>query len=170
MGNVKKSIAKRTSHQRQYERKVNKRQMQTQESKVNTGKVLYVGLVIIQSSRTESIKQNTSSRLGNDVDIDDADIRPVYDEEPMVEFASQVNVKNDLSKQVTPHYVPKLPDSAFAKPRHVITSSESRNSSKNMPRFSSNDMVHNHYLEENRKKTQERNRNSKSSVMPSPRL
>ncbi|GJW54408.1 hypothetical protein Tco_0098493 [Tanacetum coccineum] len=28
------------------------------------------------------------------------------------------------------------------------------NSSKNMPRFSSNDMVHNYYLEESRKKTQ----------------
>ncbi|GJT94660.1 hypothetical protein Tco_1090178 [Tanacetum coccineum] len=34
-----------------------------------------------------------------------------------------------------------------------------------MPRFSSNDMVHNYYLEEDKEKTQERNRNSKSSVM-----
>ncbi|GJU30228.1 hypothetical protein Tco_1173817 [Tanacetum coccineum] len=46
---------------------------------------------------------------------------------------------------------------------------ESRNSSKNMPRFSSNDMVHNHYLEEARKKTQEKGRNSEPSVMPSTR-
>ncbi|GJS64361.1 integrase, catalytic region, zinc finger, CCHC-type containing protein [Tanacetum coccineum] len=36
-----------------------------------------------------------------------------------------------------------------------------------MPRFSSNDMVHNHYLEEAKKKTQERGRNSKPSMMPS---
>ncbi|GKB37982.1 hypothetical protein Tco_0882924 [Tanacetum coccineum] len=36
-----------------------------------------------------------------------------------------------------------------------------------MPRFSSNDMVHNHYLEEAKKKTQERGRNSRPSVMPS---
>nr|GEX84071.1 hypothetical protein [Tanacetum cinerariifolium] len=43
----------------------------------------------------------------------------------------------------------------------MIASSESRNSSKNMPRFSSNDMVYNHYLDEARKKTQERDRNSK---------
>ncbi|GKE45738.1 hypothetical protein Tco_1473022 [Tanacetum coccineum] len=49
----------------------------------------------------------------------------------------------------------------------MIASSESRNSSKNMPRFSSNDMVHNHYLDEARKKTQKRDRNSKTSVMPS---
>ncbi|GJS70350.1 hypothetical protein Tco_0703191 [Tanacetum coccineum] len=47
----------------------------------------------------------------------------------------------------------------------MIASSSSRNSSKNMPRFSSNDMVHNHYLKEAKKKTQERNKNSRSSVM-----
>ncbi|GKB82230.1 hypothetical protein Tco_0949125 [Tanacetum coccineum] len=52
----------------------------------------------------------------------------------------------------------------------MITSSESRNSSKNMPRFSSNDMVHNYYLDEARKKTQEIDRNSKTSVMPSTRF
>ncbi|GJS72487.1 retrovirus-related pol polyprotein from transposon TNT 1-94 [Tanacetum coccineum] len=33
-------------------------------------------------------------------------------------------------------------------------------------RYSSNDMVHNHYLEEAKKKTQERGRNSRPSVMP----
>ncbi|GJW42467.1 hypothetical protein Tco_0071266 [Tanacetum coccineum] len=52
----------------------------------------------------------------------------------------------------------------------MIASSLTRNSSKNMPRFSSNDMVHNHYLDEARKKTQERDRNSKSSMMPSARF
>ncbi|GJY93413.1 hypothetical protein Tco_0509195 [Tanacetum coccineum] len=52
----------------------------------------------------------------------------------------------------------------------MIASSSSRNSSKNMPRFSSNDMVHNHYLDEARKKTQERDRNSKTSVMSSARF
>ncbi|GJW87186.1 hypothetical protein Tco_0162526 [Tanacetum coccineum] len=52
----------------------------------------------------------------------------------------------------------------------MIASSESRDSSKNMPRFSSNDMVHNHYLDEARKKTQERDRNSKTNVIPSARF
>ncbi|GJU01222.1 hypothetical protein Tco_1111560 [Tanacetum coccineum] len=37
MGNVKKFFAKRTHHQRQYDRRVNKRQLQTQESKIDTG-------------------------------------------------------------------------------------------------------------------------------------
>ncbi|GJS89832.1 hypothetical protein Tco_0772468 [Tanacetum coccineum] len=82
-------------------------------------------------------------------------------------FASQVDVNNVLSKPVTQHYLPKRRESAFAKPNHMIASSSSRNSSKNMPRFSSNDMVHNYYLEEAKKKTQERDRKSTTSVMPS---
>ncbi|GJU52852.1 gag-pol polyprotein [Tanacetum coccineum] len=83
-------------------------------------------------------------------------------------FASQVDVNNNLSRPVTQHYLPKRREFAFAKPDHMIassSSSSSRNSSKKMPRFSSNDMVHNHYLDEARKKTQERDRNSKTSVM-----
>ncbi|GJW52232.1 hypothetical protein Tco_0093583 [Tanacetum coccineum] len=68
MGNVKKSVAKRTRHQRQYDRRVNKRQMQTQESKTNTGKALDVDLVIKESSGTESKVQDDSSRSGNDTD------------------------------------------------------------------------------------------------------
>ncbi|GJZ27815.1 hypothetical protein Tco_0572462 [Tanacetum coccineum] len=71
-------------------------------------------------------------------------------------FASQVDVNNVLSKPVTQHYLPKGRESAFAKPNLMIASSSSRNSSKNMPRFSSNDMVHNYYIEEAKKKTQER--------------
>nr|GEZ41797.1 hypothetical protein [Tanacetum cinerariifolium] len=55
--------------------------------------------------------------------------------------ASQVDVNNDLSKPVTTHYLPKERESTVVKSHHVIASSESRNSSKNMPRFSSNDMV-----------------------------
>ncbi|GKD16608.1 hypothetical protein Tco_1205766 [Tanacetum coccineum] len=85
-------------------------------------------------------------------------------------FSIQVDVSNNLSRPVTQHYLPKRRESAFAKPNHMIASSESRNSSKNMPRFSSNNMVHNHYLDEARKKTQERDRNSKTSVMPSARF
>ncbi|GJR59984.1 hypothetical protein Tco_1502146 [Tanacetum coccineum] len=38
-----------------------------------------------ESIRTDSIVQDDSSRSGNDTDADDADIRPIYDEEPMAE-------------------------------------------------------------------------------------
>ncbi|GJT46423.1 hypothetical protein Tco_0955138 [Tanacetum coccineum] len=58
MGNVKKSVAKRT---------------------------LDVDLVITESSGTKSKVQDDSSRLGNDTNADDADMRPIYDKEPMAE-------------------------------------------------------------------------------------
>nr|GEW17982.1 hypothetical protein [Tanacetum cinerariifolium] len=85
-------------------------------------------------------------------------------------FASQVDVSNNLSRPVTQHYFSKRRKCVFAKPDYMIASSESRNSFKNMPRFSSNDMVHKHYLDESREKTQERDRNSKTSVMSSARF
>ncbi|GJS78650.1 hypothetical protein Tco_0728531 [Tanacetum coccineum] len=219
-----KSIDKRALHKRKYDSQVNERQMQTTEEKIDTSNALDASLVDTESSVTESKEQDISNRSGNDAHAKDADIRPIYDEEPMDEvqstakinvfasgqqireatefnnegrgkpvlqphrnqlvvrqpaafkserprilkprFASQVDVNNDLSKTVTPHYLPKERESAFVTPHHVIASSESKNSSKNMPRFSSNDMVHNHYLEEAKKKTQERGRNSIPSVMP----
>nr|GEU82673.1 hypothetical protein [Tanacetum cinerariifolium] len=267
MGNVKKSVTKRTHHQRQYDGRVNKRQMLTQKSKIDTGKAVNDDLVVTESSGTESEVQHDNSRSGNDTNADDADIRPIYDEEPTAKenktlkkhykdlydsikitrsktiehttsllannadlkaqiqekvfaiaalkndlrklkgnnvdtkyaktsvlgkpvlqslrnqlvvrqlnafkfvrpqmskprFAFQVDVNNNLSRPVTQHYFSNKRASAFAKPDHMIASSSSRNSSKNMPRFSSNDMVHNSYLEEARRKTQERNKNSKSS-------
>nr|GEU85723.1 copia protein [Tanacetum cinerariifolium] len=85
------------------------------------------------------------------------------------EQAKNVDVHDDLSKPITTHYLPKEREVASAKPHHMIASSNSRISSKNMTRYSSNDMVHNHYLEEAKKKTQERSRNSKPSLMPSAR-
>ncbi|GJU29976.1 hypothetical protein Tco_1173565 [Tanacetum coccineum] len=53
---------------------------------------------------------------------------------------------------------PKGKDSAFAKPTDMIASSSSRNSSKNMPTFSSNDMVDKSHPREARKRQQERDR------------
>nr|GEY05617.1 hypothetical protein [Tanacetum cinerariifolium] len=190
---------------------------------------------------TESKEKDISNRSGNDAHDDSANIRLIYDEEPMAKvqttteinvfaigqqhtkqpefnnegevdqnakechdtflgkpmlqshrnqsvvrqptafrserpriskprFAFQVDVYNDLSKPVTTHYLPKEREAAFAKPHYMIASSNSRISSKNMPQFSSNDMVYNHYLEEAKKKTQERSRNSEPSLMPSARL
>ncbi|GJV84036.1 hypothetical protein Tco_1523934 [Tanacetum coccineum] len=78
-------------------------------------------------------------------------------------FASQVDVNNILSKPVTPYYLPKVIESMFVKPHHAIASSLSRNSSKEV--YWSNDMAHNYYLEEAKKKTQDKNMNLKPSVM-----
>ncbi|GJX98135.1 hypothetical protein Tco_0355154 [Tanacetum coccineum] len=230
---VKKSIDKRALHKRDYDSRVNERQMQTAKEKVDTSKSLNASLVDTESSETEFKKQDTRSRSGNDADADNANIKPVdqnaeqchdirplptkltdnqitvlsnqslesgniclkktvarfqkdfskleahcinlklkYQNQALKEgqhgqfskFASQVDVNNDLSKLVTTHYLSNERESAFAKPYHVIASSESRNSSENMPRFSSNDMVHNHYLEEAKKKTQERGKIFESST------
>nr|GEW41297.1 integrase, catalytic region, zinc finger, CCHC-type, peptidase aspartic, catalytic [Tanacetum cinerariifolium] len=199
--------------------------------KVDTSKALDASLVDTESSVTESVEQDTSSRSENDAYADNIDIRPIYDEEPMAKergfaiaslknelrkltgnsvntkfgkssilgkpvlqphknqlvirqptvfkserprisklwFAPEVDVNNNLPKPVTTYYLPKEREYISAKPHHMIASRNSRNSSKNMPRFSSNDMVHNHYLEEAKKKTQECGRSSRPSVVHSAR-
>ncbi|GJS72450.1 hypothetical protein Tco_0705291 [Tanacetum coccineum] len=256
MESIKKSIDERALHKREYDTRVNERQMQITEGNVDTSIALDASLVDTESSGTESKEQDISSRLGNDAHADDANIKPIYDEEPMAEvqlttecnvFATgqqqteqpefnnegevdqnaeqchdklkinEAKVKHDIdvietinieleykvakllkeNETLKKHYK-ELSDSikitraktiehttsliaqnaefkaeresAFAKPHHVIASSESRNSAKNMPRFSSNDMVHNQYLEKARKKTQESGKNSRPSVVPSARL
>ncbi|GJT38369.1 hypothetical protein Tco_0938234 [Tanacetum coccineum] len=85
MSNVKKFVAERTRHKRLYDRRVNRRQMLKQESKVDSGKELDASLVVTKISGTKSGKQDTSSRSGNDADADNAYIKPIYDEEPMAE-------------------------------------------------------------------------------------
>ncbi|GJZ67987.1 hypothetical protein Tco_0631227 [Tanacetum coccineum] len=69
-----------------YDRRVNKRQMQTQESKIDTGKAVDDDLVVTESNGTESEVQDDNISSGNDTDADDADIRPIYDKEPLARF------------------------------------------------------------------------------------
>nr|GEW08560.1 Gag-Pol polyprotein [Tanacetum cinerariifolium] len=161
---------------------------------------------------TKSKEQDTSSRSGNDAHDDDANIRPIYNEEPMAEVQTTAEIDvftigqqhieqpefNNEEEVVqnakechdtcplpaifTDNQIPKhsyqslesenrclKKEVASAKPHHMIASSNSRISSKNMTRFSSNGMVHNLYLEA-KKRIQERSRNSKPSLMPSSRL
>ncbi|GJW84677.1 hypothetical protein Tco_0157822 [Tanacetum coccineum] len=94
MDYVKKSIEKRALHKMEYDSRVNERLMQTTEEKVDSSKALDASLVIIESNRTESQEQDTSSRSGNDAHVDDADIRPISDEEPMAEVQTtpEINV------------------------------------------------------------------------------
>ncbi|GJX14010.1 reverse transcriptase, partial [Tanacetum coccineum] len=82
-------------------------------------------------------------------------------------FASQVDVKNDLPKPVTPYYLPKVRESMLEKPHHVIAPSSSRNSQEES--YGLNDMAHNYFIDKARKMTQERNRNLKPREMPSAR-
>nr|GEU48514.1 hypothetical protein [Tanacetum cinerariifolium] len=59
---VKKSIDKTALHKREYDSRVNERQMDTTEEKVDMSKALDASLVDIESSGTESKEQDTSSR------------------------------------------------------------------------------------------------------------
>nr|GEV30892.1 hypothetical protein [Tanacetum cinerariifolium] len=94
MESVKKSIDERTYHKREYESRVNERHMQTTEEKVDTSKALDDSLVDTESSVTESVEQDTSSRSRNDTHIDDVDIIPIYDEEPTAEVhtTAEINI------------------------------------------------------------------------------
>ncbi|GJZ02876.1 hypothetical protein Tco_0520837 [Tanacetum coccineum] len=96
MSSVKKSIAKRARHQRQYDRRVNETQMKMQEREVNRGKALDVDLVVPESKETESEMHDTSSRFGNDTHAEDANIKPVNDKEPMAENAEKCQVSCPL--------------------------------------------------------------------------
>nr|GEZ15769.1 hypothetical protein [Tanacetum cinerariifolium] len=79
-------------------------------------------------------------------------------------FISQVDVNNVLSKPVTPHYLPKVRESAPLKPHHVNAPSTSRNSQKES--YGSNDMAHHYYLEEAKKNTPDQKRNLKRREIP----
>ncbi|GJR68394.1 hypothetical protein Tco_0014459 [Tanacetum coccineum] len=94
MESVKKSIDKRALHKREYESRVNERKMQTTEEKVDTSKALDASLADTKSSGTELGEHDTSSNSRNDTDVDDADIKPIYDEEPMakVQLTVECNV------------------------------------------------------------------------------
>ncbi|GKA96464.1 hypothetical protein Tco_0818559 [Tanacetum coccineum] len=68
--------------------------IQTTKEKVDTSKALDARLVNTDSNGTGSRNQDTSSSLGNDVDANDADIKPVYDKEPMAEV--QLTAENNV--------------------------------------------------------------------------
>ncbi|GKE37217.1 hypothetical protein Tco_1460622, partial [Tanacetum coccineum] len=56
MGNVKKSLAERTRHKRQYDRRMNERQMQSRESKVDSTNMCHRGGEIDQDAKKYQAK------------------------------------------------------------------------------------------------------------------
>ncbi|GKE84193.1 hypothetical protein Tco_1557935, partial [Tanacetum coccineum] len=97
MDYVKKLIDKRALHKMEYDSRVNERQTQTTEEKIDTSNALEAldaSLVDTESSGTALKEQDTSSRSRNDAHADDADIKPIYDEEPMAEVqtTAEINV------------------------------------------------------------------------------
>ncbi|GJY45548.1 hypothetical protein Tco_0434611 [Tanacetum coccineum] len=76
--------------------------------KVDMGKELDVGLVVTKSSETESDKQDTSSRSGNDIThAVDVDIRPVYDQVPFVDV--QLTTQHNVFANEQQHFMQSEP-------------------------------------------------------------
>ncbi|GJS18216.1 hypothetical protein Tco_0412688 [Tanacetum coccineum] len=108
MDSVKKSIDERAQHKREYDSRVNERQMQTTEEKVDTSNALDASLVDTKSSEKELGEQDTSNKSRNDAHADDADIRPIYDEETMAENAEQCHDTRPLPAKLTDHQTNEL--------------------------------------------------------------
>nr|GEV35298.1 hypothetical protein [Tanacetum cinerariifolium] len=185
------SILERANHKREKDRRVNDRMMQSKERKDNSSNTLDVDLVVMESNKIESERYVLSSRSRNDMHTDDADIHSVNDKQPMAEVdrnttlestdmsnrggeidqnANAKNTKDQVDSLIiqlnfTPYYLPKVRESAPAKPHHVNAPSSSKNSQ--IESYGSNDMAQNYYLEEAKKKTQDKNRNLKPREMPS---
>ncbi|GKB58713.1 hypothetical protein Tco_0914899 [Tanacetum coccineum] len=78
-----KEIEKPLNEAIPHEHKIEKSfKLQSKDVQIN---LMQEGKVDMESSETKSDEQNTSSRSGNDADTDDAVIRPVNDQEPLVE-------------------------------------------------------------------------------------
>nr|GEW05300.1 retrotransposon protein, putative, Ty1-copia subclass [Tanacetum cinerariifolium] len=92
---LKENIIIPLMKKRHYDRRVNKRMMQTQESKVVLRKALDANLVVMESNEIESGKQDTSSSSGNNIThAVDADIRPVNNQVPFAEL--QLTAKHNV--------------------------------------------------------------------------
>nr|GEX16385.1 histone-lysine N-methyltransferase, H3 lysine-9 specific SUVH4-like [Tanacetum cinerariifolium] len=104
MGNVKQSVFERAHHQRQYDRRVNKRLMQTQESKIDMGKAVNDDLVVKESSGTESEVQDDNRQQHTEqpeiINEGRVDQYPeqLHVKSPMFD-SSLDNLTNDYSKQ-----------------------------------------------------------------------
>nr|GEV16259.1 retrovirus-related Pol polyprotein from transposon TNT 1-94 [Tanacetum cinerariifolium] len=134
MESVKKLIDKRALHKRKYDSRVNERQMQTKSEKVYSSKALDASLVDTEGNRTKFEKHNTSSSLENDVDANDADIKPIYDYEPMTEeFKSDEQEQMISIDNKTPSFAPqrqKALDYDNFGPAPQLHQSSNHNSSK----------------------------------------
>ncbi|GJW67303.1 hypothetical protein Tco_0121727 [Tanacetum coccineum] len=150
----------------QYDRRMKERQMQSRESKVVSSKALDASLVVTECSGTKSDEHITSSSSGTYIThVVDADIRPVNDHVRSAEehLTTQHNVLANVQQhtnQSEPSY-----DTPIVGKGDTIPSDSTNMMHNQEELYGSSAMAHNHYLEEARKKTQERNRNSRPSVM-----
>nr|GEW59482.1 retrovirus-related Pol polyprotein from transposon TNT 1-94 [Tanacetum cinerariifolium] len=170
-------MIRKAQHKQEYDSRMNERQMQSKEGKVDSSKALDVSIVVTKCSGTKSHKQETNSRSGNDTHAENVDIKPVNDKEPMAEVdrnttpdsTNMCHKEGEIDQNAKKCQVlcPLL-DPSFDNMTTEFSNQSLENRQKES--YGLNDMAHTHYLEEARKKTQERNRNSKPSVMHTTNL
>nr|GEY38486.1 hypothetical protein [Tanacetum cinerariifolium] len=107
MESVKKFIDERAQHKREYNSRVNKRQMQSKEGTIDSSKALDDSLVVTEYSGTKSDRQDTRNRSENDIHPEDVDIKPVNDKEPMAEV--QLNAQHNVLANEQQHSVQSKP-------------------------------------------------------------
>nr|GEW00347.1 integrase, catalytic region, zinc finger, CCHC-type, peptidase aspartic, catalytic [Tanacetum cinerariifolium] len=93
---------------------------------------------VLETHRTKSKEKDTSSRSGNDAHNDDADFRPIYDEEPMAEkcvfSANHGSCVTKFLKEVNSHAkVPSNKTTNKNKPVEQIETSVANNTSGLVP-------------------------------------
>nr|GEU97605.1 hypothetical protein [Tanacetum cinerariifolium] len=81
--------------------------MQLKEGKVASSKALDVRLIVTKCSGIKSDKQDTSSRSRNDTHVEDVNIKPVNDKEPMAEIKKEIEVLETINIELE-HNVAKL--------------------------------------------------------------
>ncbi|GKC37130.1 hypothetical protein Tco_1049514, partial [Tanacetum coccineum] len=107
MESVKKFIDERAQHKREYDSRMNERQMQSKEGNVDSSKALDADLVVTERNGTESEKHDTSSRSGNDTHVEDANIKPANNKEPMAEV--QLTAQHNVLAYEQQHYMQSEP-------------------------------------------------------------
>nr|GEU80837.1 integrase, catalytic region, zinc finger, CCHC-type, peptidase aspartic, catalytic [Tanacetum cinerariifolium] len=156
--------------------------MQSRESKAVLSKALDASLVVTECSGTKSDEHITSSSSGTHItQVVDADIEPVNDQVPSTEdneslkkhykdLYDSIKVRRTKTIEQTTSLIVKNDEfkAQLQEKGFKIAALKTRNSQEES--YGSNDISHNHYLEEAWKKAQERNRNSKPCVMPSVNL
>ncbi|GJV01759.1 hypothetical protein Tco_1335328 [Tanacetum coccineum] len=101
-------IDERAQHKREYDNRVNERQMQSKEGKVDSSTTLDASLVVTECSGTKSDKQDTSSSSGNYIThAVDADIRPVNDQVPLTKINKEIEILETINIELE-HSVAKL--------------------------------------------------------------
>nr|GFA26135.1 hypothetical protein [Tanacetum cinerariifolium] len=144
MESVKMFIDEREQHKREYENRVNERQMQSKEGKVDSSKALDASLVVTKCSGTNSVSgiQAADPRMIHMIrmwisnPLKKADRNTTPDSKNMCHRGGEIDQN---AKKFTPYYFPKVKEFVLLKPHHVIAPSSSSNSKKELTAMASAD-------------------------------